>query len=353
MTTVAESAGQPQTIADAAVADLSRKEQSRSPWNDAWRRLRRNKAAIVGLSVILLNIIVALFAPYIAPYAYDEQNYVALNSAPQWIIDLFPKMQAIGDGDGYVRVNGDYTLGTDSLGRDLLSRILYGARISLMIAFIGPFFSLMVGTIFGMVSGYVGGRVDNIMMRIVDIMYAFPTLLLVILMMAFFRASFSESEAGTVAYRLNRIDSAVGGLLFIIIGVGLTSWMDTARLARGQVLSIRQKEYIEAAVSIGSRDSSIIFRHVLPNILGPIVVAESLAIPRYISFEAFLSFIGLGVNPPTPSWGGMISEGSQAIISYPNQAIFPALALFFIMFAFNFLGDGLRDALDPRATKEA
>ncbi|HVO68916.1 MAG TPA: ABC transporter permease, partial [Aggregatilineaceae bacterium] len=146
--------------------------------------------------------------------------------------------------------------------------------------------------------------------------------------------------------------SAFGGMLFIFIGIGLTSWMDTARLARGQVLSIRQKEYIEAAISVGSRDGAILVRHVLPNILGPIVVAESLAIPRYISFEAFLSFIGLGVNPPTPSWGSMIADGSNAIVSYPNQAIFPALALFFVMFAFNFLGDGLRDALDPRATKE-
>jgi oligopeptide transport system permease protein len=352
MTTIAKTADQPQSIADVTVVDLSNKEQSRSPWMDAWRRLRRNKAAIIGLFIILLNISVALLAPVIAPYTYEEQNYVSLNSAPQWIVDLFPKMQALGETDGYVKIDANYILGTDRLGRDLLSRILYGARVSLVVAFVGPLVSLVVGSIFGMVSGYVGGRVDNIMMRIVDTMYAFPTLLLVILLMAFFRASFNESDVGSLAYRLNRIDSAFGGLLFIIIGVALTSWMDTARLARGQVLSIRQKEYIEAAISIGSRDSSILFRHVLPNILGPIVVAESLAIPRYISFEAFLSFIGLGVNPPTPSWGGMIAEGSQAIISYPNQAIFPALALFFIMFAFNFLGDGLRDALDPRATKE-
>ncbi len=155
------------------------------------------------------------------------------------------------------------------------------------------------------------------MMRFVDIMYAFPTLLLVILLMAFFRASFNQSEEGSLAYRLNKIDSAFGGMLFIFIGIGITSWMDTARLARGQVLSIRQKEYIEAAISIGAADRSIIFRHVLPNILGPIVVAESLAIPRYISFEAFLSFIGLGVNPPTPSWGiddrGWFATPSSAI----------------------------------------
>jgi oligopeptide transport system permease protein len=334
------------------VLSLKQVEQSRSPWMDAWRRLRRNRAAVIGLIVICINILVAVFAPYIAPSDYKTQNYTALNSAPEWIVKLFPNMKPIGETGGYVRVNNSFLLGSDNLGRDMLSRILYGSRISLSVAFVGPFFSLLVGTIFGMVAGYAGGRIDNLMMRFVDIMYAFPTLLLVILLMAFFRASFNASEQGSLAYRLNRIDSAFGGMLFIFIGIGLTSWMDTARLARGQVLSIRQKEYIEAAISVGSRDGAIMFRHVLPNILGPIVVAESLAIPRYISFEAFLSFIGLGVNPPTPSWGSMIADGSNAIVSYPNQAIFPALALFFVMFAFNFLGDGLRDALDPRSTKE-
>lgn len=328
-------------------------EKSRGPWTDAWRRLIRNKAAVVGLIVIIGFILAAIFAPQITPYTYAEQNYLAVNTAPQWVIDLFPKMAAMGTENGYVRVNNDYYLGTDNVGRDLFTRIVYGARISLSVAFIGPLTSLLVGTIYGMVSGYVGGRVDTIMMRFVDIMYAFPTLLLIILMMAFFRASFTQSEAGTLAYRLNKIDAAFGGMLFIFIGIGLTSWMDTARLARGQVLSLREKEFIEAAESIGVSNRGILFRHILPNIMGPVIVRESLAIPRYISTEAFLSFIGLGVNPPTPSWGNMISEGAQAVKSYPNQAIFPALALFLLMFAFNFLGDGLRDALDPRATKEA
>ncbi len=326
-------------------------ERSRGPWVDAGRRLIRHRAAIVGLVVIIAFILIAIFAPRLTSYTYEEQNYLAVNTAPKWVIDVFPKMKATGEEMGYVRVNNDYLLGTDALGRDLWTRIIFGARISLAVAFIGPLTSLLVGTVFGMVSGYVGGRVDNFMMRFVDIMYAFPTLLLIILMMAFFRASFTQSEVGTLAYRLNKIDAAFGGMLFIFIGVGITSWMDTARLARGQVLSLREKEFVEAARSIGVRDTAIIFRHVLPNIMGPVIVRESLAIPRYISLEAFLSFIGLGVNPPTPSWGSMISEGSQAIKSYPNQAIFPALALFLMMFAFNFLGDGLRDALDPRASE--
>jgi oligopeptide transport system permease protein len=338
--------------APVVAVDLKTVERSRSPWMDAWRRLRRNRAALVGGVVILFYIVVYIFAPQIAPRHYSTQNLLAMNVAPKWITEVFPKMAPQGQPGGYVRISNDYLIGSDALGRDLFSRIVYGTRISLTVAFVGPLFSLLIGTIYGMISGYVGGRVDMMMMRFVDIMYAFPTLLLVILMMAFFRASFDQSDQGSLAYRMNRIDSMFGGMLFIFIGIGMTSWMDTSRLARGQVLSVRQKEYIEAATSIGTRDSAIIIRHVLPNILGPIVVAESLAIPRYISFEAFLSFIGLGVQQPRPSWGSMIADGSNAIISYPNQALFPALALFFIMFAFNFLGDGLRDALDPRSSKK-
>jgi oligopeptide transport system permease protein len=166
--------------------------------------------------------------------------------------------------------------------------------------------------------------------------------------MALFRAGFSDVAPGTFAYAVSALDRAMGGMLFIFIGIGLTSWMSMARLVRGQVLSVREKEYIEAAHSLGARGRSVVLRHILPNILGPVIVAETLTIPTYISYEAFLSFIGLGVNPPTPSWGSMISEGAQRITSYPNQALFPALALFLVMFAFNFLGDGLRDALDPR-----
>ncbi|MEM6529799.1 MAG: ABC transporter permease, partial [Chloroflexota bacterium] len=249
---------------------------------------------------------------------------------------------------GYVQVSNDYSVGADSLGRDMLSRIIYGARISLSVAFIGPLVSLIVGLSVGLLSGYVGGSVDNLLMRIVDIMYAFPTILLIILLMAVFRSSFADADPGSFRAIVGRWDAALGGMLFIFIGIGLTSWMGLARLTRGQVLSVRKKEYIEAAHAIGTNPFTIIRTHVLPNILGPIVVAETLTIPVYISYEAFLSFIGLGVNPPTPSWGAMIADGAEAIRTYPNQALFPALALFFIMFAFNFLGDGLRDALDPR-----
>ena len=216
-------------------------------------------------------------------------------------------------------------------------------------AFVGPLISLLIGLLYGSISGYFGGRLDNVMMRIVDVMYAFPTLLLIILMMAFFRSTFAgRAEPGTFKFMMNRLDSAVGGMLFIFIGIGVTAWMGMARLARGQILSLREKEFVEAARSLGAGHTHIMMRHLLPNIIGPLIVRETLSIPGYISTETFLSFIGLGVNPPTPSWGALISDGAMKIRSYPHQALFPGLALALTMFAFNFLGDGLRDALDPR-----
>lgn len=330
------------------VARLQLEAKSRSLWQDALSRLVRNRAAVVGAVVILLVIVVAAFAPVFAPKAYDDAVLADNNAAPEWVIRLFPTMRPRSEG-GYVTISDQYPLGADGLGRDLLSRIIYGARISLAVAFIGPVFSTIVGLLVGLTAGYLGGRVDNLLMRIVDVMYAFPTILLIILLMAVFRTSFREEPVGSLGYTLDRIDTEVfGGLLFVFIGIGLTSWMGMARQVRGQVLSVREEAYIEAARAIGARTPTIIFRHIFPNILGPVIARETLAVPGYISYEAFLSFIGLGVKPPTPSWGGMISEGAQVIQSYPNQAIFPALVLALLMFSFNFLGDGLRDALDPR-----
>jgi len=228
-----------------------------------------------------------------------------------------------------------------------LSRIVYGARISLAVGFMGPVISMGIGLVVGLVAGFQGGRTDNILMRIVDVMYAFPTMLLIILLMAVFRAGVGSPKGGVVIGTLSRLDRAMGGLLFIFIGIGLTAWMGAARLVRGQVLSVRESEYVLAARVIGAPTWRIVLRHILPNVIGPLIITETLAIPNYIAYEAFLSFIGLGVNPPTPSWGGMIAEGADRIQSYPNQVLFPALALFLLMFSFNFLGDGLRDALDP------
>ena len=317
-------------------------QKRESLMQDAVRRLARNRAAVIGAAIIVILILAAIFAPVIALRPFADQVLVDQNRVPQWIVSVFPTMKP------YAKISPDYPLGADYVGRDLFSRIVYGARVSLSVAFIGPLISLIVGVIYGSISGYFGGRVDNVMMRIVDVLYAFPSLLFIILLMAFFRGSAGHFQPGSMAAALNQLDANLGGMLFIFVGIGLTAWETMARLTRGQVLSVREKEYIEAAHTIGAGNLRIMFRHILPNILGPLIVNETLAIPGYIATEAFLSFIGLGVNPPTPSWGAMISDGAGMLRTYPNQAIFPALALAITMFAFNFLGDGLRDAFDPR-----
>jgi oligopeptide transport system permease protein len=312
-------------------------------WRDAFSRLVRNKAAVTGGILLLGLFVVYIFAPVIALRSYEVQISKDNAAMPEWLVVLFPMTQ------GYARINNAYPLGADDLGRDVFSRVVYGTRISLTVAMVGPLIALLIGTTYGSFAGFFGGKLDNILMRFVDVMYAFPTLLLIILMMAFFRSSFAGiPEPGSLKYVMNQLDTRVGGLLFIFIGIGITSWMGMARLTRGQVLSLREKEFVEAARSIGASNLRIMFRHILPNAIGPLIVAETLAIPGYISYEAFLSFIGLGVNPPTPSWGMMIADGARVIRTYPHLALIPGLALAITMFAFNFLGDGLRDALDPR-----
>ena len=330
-----------QSVTPALGAPVLRKRESL--WADAFYRLIRNRAAVTGGIIILILALTYIFAGVIAVKPFDVQVPVDNNTVPQWIVSVFPMIK------GYARLSNVYPLGADDLGRDLFSRIVYGTRVSLTVALVGPLISLLVGVVFGCVSGYFSGRVDNLMMRFVDVMYAFPALLLIILMMAFFRSSFARAaEPGTFKYAMNALDTQAGGMLFIFIGIGVTSWEGMARLARGQVLSLREKEFVEAARAMGAGNVRIMFRHILPNIVGPLIVSETLAIPGYINYETFLSFIGLGVNPPTPSWGAMIADGARTIRTYPHQAILPALALAITMFAFNFLGDGLRDALDPR-----
>ncbi len=295
-------------------------------WKDAFRRLLKNKMAVLGGIIIIVLLILAIFAPYIAPYHYAEGSLI----------------------NNYAKPGTKYLLGADFMGRDLLSRIIYGTRISLSVGMVGALTAFIIGVLYGVVSGYYGGKIDNVMMRFVDIMYGFPTLLLIILMMVLFKSTFAVTTPGTFASTLSAIDRAFGGLFFIFIGIGVTAWIGMARIARGMALSLREKEFVEAARATGNSNLRIILKHVLPNLIGPCIVRVTLAIPGYITFEAFLSFIGLGVNPPTPSWGMLISEGYQAMRSYPHLAIYPGLALAITMMAFNFLGDGLRDALDPR-----
>ena len=295
-------------------------------WKDAFRRLLKNKMAVVGGIIIIILVLLAIFANYIAPYHFAEGNLL----------------------ENYAKPGSKYLLGADFMGRDLLSRIIYGTRISLSVGLVGAITAFIIGVLYGVISGYYGGKVDDIMMRFVDIMYGFPTLLLIILLMVLFKSSFAVTTPGTFAATLSSIDKAFGGLFFIFIGIGVTAWLSMARIARGMALSLREKEFVEAARAEGATNLQIILRHVLPNLLGPCIIRVTLDIPHYITFEAFLSFIGLGVNPPTPSWGMMISEGYKAIRSYPHLALYPGIALAITMLAFNFLGDGLRDALDPR-----
>ncbi|MFQ5872310.1 MAG: ABC transporter permease [Dehalococcoidia bacterium] len=296
-------------------------------WTDALVRLMRNRLALAGGTIILLLVLSAIFAPWVAPKGYAEASLE----------------------DNYATPGAKYLLGADFLGRDLLSRIIYGTRVSLTVGVVGATTATLIGIIYGSVSGYYGGRLDSWMMRFVDLMYALPTLLVIILLMVFFRSTalFGE-QLNIFARTIFNLDRAMGGVFFIFIGIAITSWMTMARLVRGSILALKETEFVEAARTTGAGDIRIMVRHLLPNFLGPVIVAETLNIPHYILYEAFLSFIGLGVNAPTPSWGGMISEGVNGMRSFPHLVLFPAAALSITLLAFNFLGDGLRDALDPR-----
>ncbi|MGB3716934.1 MAG: ABC transporter permease [Candidatus Promineifilaceae bacterium] len=331
------------------VAELTPAESSapvrkeRGLWAESFYRLRKNKVALVSLIFIILLTLSAIFADFITPFSYAEQDLPLSNAIPEWMLFMLPE-----NAENYATISDKFPLGADHLGRDLYSRTIYGARVSLQVAFVAATVSLVVGTIYGMVSGYLGGSVDNVMMRIVDFLYGFPFLIMVILLQSYFKALSRQSDTTGFAGAIINANNSMGGMLFLFIAIGLINWLGLARIARGQVLSYKRKEFVEAAHAMGASDTRIVFRHLLPNILGPLIVYETLAIPGYIFLEAFLSFIGLGVDAPTPSWGIMISEAAQGLRSYPNQLLIPAVLLSVTVLAFNFLGDGLRDAFDPR-----
>jgi oligopeptide transport system permease protein len=281
-------------------------------WRDVWRRLRRHRVAMVGLVVVLLLVALALVAPLLTdlgvvahPLELDTENTNA-------------------------GMSGEHLLGTDYLGRDLLSRAIYGARVSLAIGVLVQVVVLLIGGTVGLIAGYFGGRIDLILMRFTDVMFSFPDLLFVL---------FVASVLGS-------------GFWNIFVAIGLVSWVFLARLVRGEVLVIKEQDYIMAARATGTRPGKVILRHVVPNSLGPVIVTLTFGIPATIFTEAFLSFLGVGLSPPTPSWGVMINEGYHAIFTYPNQVVAPALAISLTTLAFNFLGDGLRDALDVRTRSE-
>ena len=278
--------------------------RSSSLGRDAFRRLLRNRLAMVGGVVIIVLVLIAIFADVLAPYSYTKTNFGRLNEGP----------------------THDYPLGTDNLGRDMLSRMIYGARVSMIVGLGAQVVIVLIGVPIGALSGFVGGRTDLLLTRFIDVMYAFPRLLFVILVMSMLGA----------------------GLTNIFIAIGLTGWVSIARQTRAQVLTLKAKEFVEGARSLGARSGRLLLRHVLPNALTPIVVSVTFGIPEAIFTEAALSFIGVGINPPTPSWGQMVGEGQQYLRSAWHLCVFPSIAIAITMLSFTFLGDGVRDALDPK-----
>lgn len=274
---------------------------------DAWRRLKENKLAMVGLYTVIFIIVIGVVGPWVSHSSYSDQNLLASNQAP----------------------SAEHWFGTDNLGRDLFIRVLYGARISLSIGIVASLINLIIGVVYGGIAGLVGGRVDRIMMNIVDVLYGIPMLLYVILLMVVLEP----------------------GLTNIFIALGIAYWLGMARIVRGQILSLKEQEYVLAAQTLGASNWQILYRHLIPNAMGPIIITMTLAIPEAIFTEAFLSFIGLGVAAPMASWGVLSSEGVTSLRSYPFQLFFPAMAISITMLAFIFLGDGLRDALDPRTRR--
>ncbi|MDA8884951.1 ABC transporter permease [Gammaproteobacteria bacterium] len=279
-----------------------------SLWSDAYRRLIQNKAAMVGGVILITLILCAIFAPFLAPYSYSYQD-----------LDL-----------GASKPSFDHLLGTDVMGRDLLSRILYGARISLMVGFVATGVALVIGVSWGIVAGYMGGRVDSIMMRIVDVLYGLPFIIFIILLMVIF-----------------------GRNLWLLFGaIGAVEWLTMARIVRGQVIGLKNQEFVLAAQAMGVSNFSMFRKHLFPNILGPIAVYATLTIPQVMLLESFLSFLGLGIQPPMSSWGTLIKDGVESMEEYSWLLIYPGLTFTITLFALNFFGDGLRDALDPKTSAD-
>ena len=284
-------------------------DEARSLWSDAWRRLRRNRAAVLSVAFLLVTCALAALAPWLPflrdPAAQDLALGASSPSAAHWF-------------------------GTDDLGRDLFTRVLYGGRISLLVGLVGTAVSLVVGVAWGAIAGYAGGRTDELMMRVVDVLDALPYIFLVILLLVFFERS----------------------LVMLFVALGLVQWLTMARIVRGQVRSLKGQAFVEAARALGASGAGVVFRHLVPNTLGPVIVFATLTVPTVILQEAFLSFLGLGVQPPAASWGTLVSDGARVLAIFPWLVVFPGLALSLTLLALNFLGDGLRDALDPHERRD-
>ncbi|NUU66620.1 oligopeptide ABC transporter permease OppC [Enterobacteriaceae bacterium BIT-l23] len=280
--------------------------KGRSLWQDARRRFLHNRAATTSLLVLALIALFVVLAPMLSAFTYDDTDWAMMSAAPEW-------------------ASGHY-FGTDSSGRDLLVRVAIGGRISLMVGICAALVAIVVGTLYGALSGYLGGRVDSVMMRLLEILNSFPFMFFVILLVTFFGQN----------------------ILLIFVAIGMVSWLDMARIVRGQTLSLKRKEFIEAAQVGGVSTAGIVMRHIVPNVLGVVVIYASLLVPNMILFESFLSFLGLGTQEPLSSWGALLSDGANSMEVSPWLLLFPAGFLVVTLFCFNFIGDGLRDALDPK-----
>ncbi|NBI43768.1 oligopeptide ABC transporter permease OppC [[Haemophilus] felis] len=280
--------------------------EGRSLWQDARRRFFHNKAAVTGLVILFCVSLFVILAPSFIPHSYDDTDWEMISMAPDF--------------------ETAHYFGTDASGRDLLVRVAIGGRISLLVGVAGAFIAVLMGTLYGATSGYIGGIVDTIMMRFLEILDSFPFMFFVILLVTFFGQN----------------------ILLIFVAIGMVSWLGMARIVRGQTLSLKQKEFIEAAIVSGVSSRQIVWRHIVPNVLGVVVVYSSLLIPGMILFESFLSFLGLGTQEPLSSWGDLLNDGANSMEVTPWLLVFPALFLVITLFCFNFIGDGLRDALDPK-----
>lgn len=273
---------------------------------DAWGALKQNKAALFSFVTMALMVVLVIFGPLLSPFAIDQTDWYQLSARPS--------------------ISSGHIFGTDDLGRDLFVRVMYGGRISLMVGLVATMVSVFIGVSYGAIAGYLGGKTDAIMMRIVDVLYAMPFLFFVILLMVFFGRS----------------------ILLIFIAIGAVNWLDIARIVRGQTLNLKGKEFVDAARAGGVSTPKIVFKHIVPNLLGLVVVYVALTVPQVILVESFLSFLGLGVQEPMTSWGALVNQGAKQMETSPWMLVFPGLFLATTLFCFNFIGDGLRDALDPR-----
>ena len=347
----------------AAVNEFNQQMKPVSLWADAWKRLKKNKMALLSLWVVVIYAVIAIAAPLLPIHDYREQNLNHTNLPPSFkpageiALEKLERDRAIikqkvDEGQDTLKPDLDrldaeiatakqnvntpenkkvYIFGTDNLGRDLLAKTIYGGRISMLVGLVGTLTSVFIGIVIGAISGYVGGWLDNLLMRFVDIMYSLPYMIIVIILIAMFRKEGQSS------------------IVMLFVGIALVSWLTIARVVRGQMISLKNSEFVEAARSMGASTGRIIFRHLLPNTIGVIIVYTSLSLPSFIMNESFLSFLGMGVSAPLASWGSLVSEGANTMELYPWQLLVPAIEMTIFLFCTNFLGDGLRDALDPQS----